>query len=179
MIINKTRPTFCFWLTGLPCSGKTTIAKKLDEKLNALSNVKSINLDGDLLRETLSSDLSFSEKDREEANRRASQLAYILQLNKITSVVSMISPTNHAREEASKLFPEDTFKLIYLSTPLNVCKSRDVKGHYRKAENGQIANFTGLSSEFEIPENYDLKIDTTSHKIDECVDLIMNSFDYY
>jgi adenylyl-sulfate kinase len=148
------------WLTGLPCSGKTTIAKELDM----------YNIDGDEIRKTISSDLGFSEEDRAENMRRVATIA-MKKLHEDNVVVSTISPLESHRKVAKDILL-DQMLLVYISTPLEECEKRDVKGMYKLAREGQFPFFTGIGSPYEPPKDADLIIDTTLKTIVECVELI-------
>jgi adenylyl-sulfate kinase len=162
----------CIWFTGLPCSGKTTIANHLQTKLIAES-IPSLVLDGDILRSSINSDLGFDIKSRNEAMRRVAYLSQLLCSQGITTIVSVISPLAQHRVFAKKLFKnEGRFFEVYLSTDITECQKRDTKGMYKKARDNEIKEFTGISSSYEVPENPFLMIDTKDLSISECVDLI-------
>jgi len=161
----------CIWFTGLPCSGKTTIASGLQERLYN-NKIKTIVLDGDSLRSSVNSDLGFDEKSRNESIRRVASIAHLLYSQNITVIVSTISPLRKHRDFARQLFCKDIFFEIYLSTSLDVCEKRDIKGMYRKARNKEIHNFTGIGSKYEIPKNSFLELDTAKFSIDQSIDII-------
>jgi adenylyl-sulfate kinase len=163
----------CIWLYGLSGAGKTTIANALKVKLQSL-NVNVFILDGDIVRTGLCSDLGFSEIDRHENLRRISHLAKILVDADVFTIVSVISPYEKDRIFVKSLFNKNDLLLTYLSTPLEECERRDVKGLYKKARNGQIQNFTGISSPFETSSINDLSIDTSELSISESVDILLN-----
>tara|TARA_B100001248_G_scaffold257595_1_gene240414 strand:- start:1860 stop:2390 length:531 start_codon:yes stop_codon:yes gene_type:complete len=168
---NKSK---CIWLTGLPCSGKTTIANELNTKLKD-KNIVSVILDGDELRSTINSDLSFDVDSRNEAMRRVAHLACLLCSQNITVIVSVISPLKKHRQFAKSLFTSvSEFYEIYLSTELKYCEKRDVKGMYKKARENIIKDFTGIGSKFESPEKPFLSLDTERLRISDCVELIMD-----
>jgi adenylyl-sulfate kinase len=148
------------WFTGLSGSGKTTLGMKLVKYLRSL-NYAVIYLDGDEMREGLSSDLSFTDAGREENIRRVAELSKLLikQMNFV--VVSTISPNDKLRNLAKEIIGKKLFHLIYLSTPINTCIKRDPKGYYLKASQGKILNFTGISSIYKAPKACDLEIDTS------------------
>ncbi|MGZ3883493.1 MAG: adenylyl-sulfate kinase [Bacteroidia bacterium] len=146
------------WMTGLSGAGKSTIAYALEKKLQQEGVLCEV-LDGDTLRQGLNADLGFSETDRLENIRRTAELAKILCLNKFVVICSLITPTNEIRELARKIIAEQ-FKLIHISTPIGTCRNRDVKGLYKKADSGEIKNFTGINSPFEYPDHADLAINT-------------------
>ena len=156
------------WLTGLSGSGKTTIANELIKLLP-----RTVLLDGDVLRDGINRDLGFSVEDRNENIRRVSHIAQILFSAGVNVVVSFISPIKSARAFARSLIPSGSFYEVYLSTTLDECKKRDVKGLYKKAEAGVIKEFTGISSPYERPERPEIEIDTEGVPLKYCVDIII------
>ncbi len=161
------------WFTGLSGAGKTSLAKKLSAYLNA-SKQPSLYLDGDEIRGGLSSDLDFSEHGRTENNRRVAEMALLLLEQVEFVIVATISPTHHQRDLAKKIIGQDHFKLVYLSTPLNECIKRDPKGHYAKAKEGQLKTFTGISAPFDVPQHFDLELDTSLLNEEICIKMIRN-----
>jgi len=145
---------YTIWLTGLPSSGKTTIAKEL------LKSIDAVHLDGDVVRKSLTKDLGFSNMDRTENIRRVSSVCKLFNDEGINVIASFVSPTNKMREMARKNIEPNKFILIYVHCLLNVCIKRDPKGLYRKALCGEIRNFTGISAPYEIPENPTLTVET-------------------
>ena len=160
-------------MTGLPCSGKTTIARKLQEVYPKLAL-----LDGDELREWLSPK-DFSRDGRNEHNRRVAHLAKLLLKHDVSVLVSLISPFNENREDARKIIGDSKFIEIYIKCSLSVCEKRDVKGMYKKARLNEISNFTGVNDDYDIPDNPDLIIDTENNSLNECVDQIAEYLDDY
>jgi adenylylsulfate kinase len=159
------------WITGLPASGKSTIANLLKnycQKYNLPVDI----LDGDEIRKTLSKDLGFSPEDRKEHNRRVIIVAKLLSKNNIITLVPLISPYRETREMARKEIPN--FIEVYVKASLEECIRRDPKGLYRKAKDGQIQNLTGLQSPYEEPLNPELVIDTEKHSKEECLDIILS-----
>jgi adenylyl-sulfate kinase len=162
----------CIWLTGLPCSGKTTIANNLQTKLSS-RGIPSLNLDGDILRSSINSDLGFDVDSRNEAMRRVAYLSKLICSQEITAIVSVISPLKQHRTFAKELFKNNNnFFEIYLSTDIYECEKRDVKGMYKKARYNIIKDFTGISSEYEVPEDPFLIMDTKSLSIHESIEII-------
>lgn len=152
------------WFTGLPCSGKTTLAIAADRELSA-SGLRVVRLDGDDLRRGINSDLGFSAADRRENVRRTAEIARLISQNGVVCIVALVSPYQADREQARSIIGADRYFEIYLSASLPVCESRDVKGMYKKARAGEIPNFTGLTDPYEPPKNPDLAIDTGSVSI--------------
>jgi len=157
---------FVLWMTGLPCSGKTTIAKRLQE-LNPTFAV----LDGDELREWLSPK-DFSRDARNEHNRRVAHLAKLLLKHNVSVLVSLISPFKENREDARKVIGDNKFIEVYIKCSPSVCEERDVKGMYKKARLNEIKNFTGVNDDYEIPDKPDLTVNTETNSLDECMDQI-------
>lgn len=161
------------WFTGLSGSGKTTLGKKLFQDLRDIGK-SVILLDGDELRSGMSKDLSFTQKDRTENIRRVAELAKLL-LNQVDYViVSTISPEESHRDVAKEIIGKEFFKLIYLSTPLHICIKRDPKGHYSKAHQGLIKKFTGISSRYDAPKNFNLEINTAIDNLETSLKKILS-----
>ena len=149
------------WLTGLPCSGKTTLGSGLEKALlDEGFHVKL--LDGDVTRKGLCSDLGFSARDREENIRRVAEISKLFVDSGIITINAFITPTERLRELAREIIGSDNLVSIYVNAPVEVCEARDVKGMYRKARSGEILDFTGVSAPFEIPLSPDYRIDTAS-----------------
>lgn len=162
------------WLTGLSGAGKSTIASHLAAKLLE-RDIYVIILDGDNIRKGLCKDLGFTQEDRSENIRRVAEVCKLFSSINVTVVSSFISPTNECRNMAKEIIGEQ-FKEIFVSCPLEVCEERDVKGLYKKARAGEIPNFTGISSKFDVPENPDIIVDTNLYNVDECVDEIIKEY---
>jgi adenylylsulfate kinase len=161
---------FCIWLTGLPSAGKTTIAKALTPKLHAMGwNVEL--LDGDEIRTGLSADLGFDRAARETHASRVTYVAKVLARNGIISIVALISPYRTSRAKARK--EVGRFVEVYVTTPLDVCEERDVKGLYKKARAGQIKDMTGVDDPYEPPERPEIVVDTVGHSPDQSADFIL------
>ena len=164
--------SFLIWFTGLSGSGKSTIANALEKELHKM-NIRTYLLDGDNVRKGLNSDLSFSPADRRENIRRIAEVSSLMIDGGLVVLSAFISPYKNDREFVKNTVKDENFIQIYVDTPLAVCKTRDPKGFYIKAEKGLIKNFTGISAPYETPENPDLKIDTTTTGIAEAVKLII------
>ena len=160
--------SFVIWMTGLPCSGKTTILRKMQEKVPSLAM-----LDGDELREWLSPK-DFSKEGRDEHNKKVAHLAKLLLKHNVPVGVSLVSPYVENRENARKIVDSDKFSEVYVKCSLDQCEERDVKGMYKKARAGEIKNFTGLDDPYEVPENPDFVVDTEKESLDESVDKILD-----
>ena len=159
------------WLTGIPGSGKTTLAleiKKHYEKNGLPVDI----LDGDEIRKTLSKDLGFSPEERKEHNRRVICVAQILAKNGVTTIVPLISPYRETRANARKEIP--TFFEVWVKASVDECIKRDPKGLYKKALEGEIKNLTGLQAPYEEPENPELIIDTEKLSVEESVRAIIS-----
>jgi bifunctional enzyme CysN/CysC len=155
-----------YWFTGLSGAGKTTIARSFERYLIE-HNIPVYVIDGDVIREGLSSDLKFSEQDRAENVRRVAEVAKILNQVGILVITSLISPLSKDRLNAKKIIGEQSYIEVYINTPLEVCQKRDVKGLYRKALLGHVKDFTGISSAYDKPTNPDLLLDTSLNAIED------------
>lgn len=164
------KPTL-IWFTGLSASGKSTIADRLAHKLHQL-NFHTYNLDGDTLRFGLNKDLGFSDEARSENLRRAAEVSKIMMDAGLIVLSAFITPFAKDREMIRNIVGEKYYIEIYVSTPLEECERRDVKGLYARARRGEIKQFTGIDSAYEIPEKSDLVIDTVKLSPDEAADLI-------
>ncbi len=161
------------WLTGLSGAGKTTIANALNEKLISKNYFTQL-LDGDDLRKGINSNLGFSETDRHENIRRATEIAKLFVNSGIITICSFISPTNQIRKSTKEIIGADDYFEIYVNTPLHVCEERDVKGMYKKARLGELKNFTGIDSVYEVPTDAYMEVNTENLTVAESVDLILN-----
>jgi len=159
------------WMTGLSGSGKSTIAHRLERAL-LLSDHRVTVLDGDTLRHGLNRDLGFSDEARRENLRRAGEVAKILMDSGLIVIASFISPFAAERQMVRELFADGFFE-VYVEASLAVCETRDPKGLYRRARAGQIPSFTGLTSPYEPPERPDLRLDTTTAGVDQCVQTLL------
>jgi len=146
------------WLTGLSGAGKSTIARAAAAEL-ASGGTPAYVLDGDELRAGLSADLGFSLEDRAEQVRRAGHVARILGDAGVVALAALISPTRAERETVRAMHPEGRFIEVHVATALEVCEDRDVKGLYAKARAGEITEFTGIDSPYEVPEAPELVLD--------------------
>lgn len=156
------------WFTGLSGSGKSSISDALENILFE-KGFSTCSLDGDNIRFGLCKGLGFSLDERTENIRRTAEVANLMLDAGLIVLVSLISPLKSQRELAREILGKENFIEVYVSTPVEECEKRDVKGLYKKAKNGEIKNFTGISSVYESPENPDIKIDTTDLSIDQSV----------
>ncbi len=156
------------WLTGLSGSGKSTIACGLEKKLHEQGYLTQL-LDGDNVRTGINNNLSFTNEDRVENIRRIAEVSKLFLECGIITINSFVSPSRFIRNKAKQIIGDDDFIEVYVSVPLEVAESRDVKGLYKKARKGEIANFTGIDSPFEAPESPDLIIETDNLTIDESI----------
>ncbi len=162
------------WLTGLSGSGKSSIAKVLEERLITEGHVAYI-LDGDNVRSGLNRDLGFSATDRSENIRRISEVARLFNDAGLILITSFISPYIEDREQARTVIGDEAFFEVFVDAPLAVCEERDPKGLYKKARSGQIASFTGISAPYEAPESPALILNTAEFSIEECVDQLLSA----
>lgn len=156
------------WFTGLSGAGKSTIANALEAWLYDHGH-SSYLLDGDNVRHGLNRDLGFSDRDREENIRRIGEVAKLFADAGLIALTAFISPFRRDRDLVRALMPAGEFIEIHVATSLAVCESRDPKGLYRKARHGQIANFTGIDSPYEMPESPELIIDTAECSLEAAV----------
>ncbi|MDO8390515.1 MAG: sulfate adenylyltransferase subunit CysN [Actinomycetota bacterium] len=165
------RPTVV-WFTGLSGAGKSAIANVVERKLHA-SGRHTYLLDGDNVRHGLNMDLGFTDADRVENIRRVAEVSKLMADAGLIVLVSFISPFRSERQLARDLMGEQEFVEVFVDTPLAVAEQRDVKGLYRKARAGQLANFTGIDSPYEPPEHPEVRIDTTRLSAEEAADRII------
>lgn len=161
---------FTVWFTGLSGSGKTTIAKLVGEELRALG-LKVEHLDGDQVRKHLCKDLGYTKEDRDKNIERIAYVASLLTRNGVVTLVSVISPYRDARRLARKTIGR--FVEVYTRCPLEVCAKRDPKGLYKKAFNGEIHSFTGVSDPYEEPENAELVVDTDKITPEKAAEMVI------
>ena len=165
------------WFTGLSGSGKTTLANELEKRLVAMGK-HTMLLDGDNVRLGLNKNLGFSEKDRIENIRRVAEVAKLMNEAGLIVLVAFISPFVRDRENARDIIGEN-FVEVYVNTSLEVCEERDVKGLYQKARNGEIPNFTGISSPYEAPADPEFTVDTSQTRLQDSVEEILGLLQKY
>ncbi len=160
------------WFTGLSGSGKSTLAIEVERELHNRGFLCRI-LDGDNIRMGINSNLKFSEEDRIENIRRIAEISKLFIDTGVITIAAFVSPTNNLRTLAAEIIGNDEFLEIFVSTPIDVCELRDVKGLYKKARRGEIEDFTGVNAPFEIPSNPYITINTSHNSIGESVDLLL------
>jgi len=164
--------SFIIWMTGLPCSGKTTLAKKLSEHISNLAI-----LDGDEMRELLSPNEDFSRNGIIGHNKKVANIAKLLLDHNVPVCVSKISPFVENREDARKVLANYNFLEVYVKCSIDSCEKRDVRGMYKKARNGEISNFIGIHVTYEPPIKPALIIDTENSTVDQTVQKILDYLD--
>lgn len=174
---QKSQKPITLWFTGLSGSGKSTLANAVEKKLFAMGK-HTMLLDGDNIRHGLNKNLGFKEADRIENIRRIAEVAKLMNDAGLIVLTSFISPYEKDRDNARQIIG-DSYIEIYVSTPLEECEKRDVKGLYAKARKGEIPNFTGISAPYEAPKNPEITIDTTDSAIEEAVDVILKRLEQY
>ena len=161
------------WFTGLSGAGKSTLAHCVEESLHQ-RGCRTFVLDGDNIRHGLCGDLGFSIEDRAENIRRIAEVAKLMMEAGVITLTAFISPFRAEREKARKIFPHGDFLEIYCKCPLEVCERRDVKGLYKKAREGVVKNFTGISSPYEEPVNPELVVNTADASLEECTERVLD-----
>ena len=161
--------SFVIWMTGLPCSGKTTISKKLSEQIFNLAI-----LDGDEMRELLSPNEDFSRNGIISHNKKVVNIAKLLLEHNVPVCVSKISPFAENREHARKVLSNHSFLEVYVKCSIDSCEKRDVRGMYKKARNDEINNFIGIHVNYEPPTSPELIVDTENSTIKNSVQIILD-----
>ena len=162
------------WFTGLSGSGRSTLAITLEGAVYKEGILCRI-LDGDNIRSGINNNLGFSEADRTENIRRIAEVSKLFVDCGIVTIAAFISPTHAIRRMASEIIGEDDFLEVYVSTPIEECERRDVKGLYAKARRGEIKEFTGISSPFEAPEHPFISIDTSRQSLADSVKVLLEA----
>lgn len=160
------------WFTGLSGSGKSTVAIALERELHKRGKLCRI-LDGDNIRTGINAGLTFSPEDRKENIRRIAEVGKLFVDTGIITIAAFVSPTNELRDLARGIIGEEDFKEIFISTPIEECERRDVKGLYARARRGEVKEFTGISAPFEAPINPALSLDTSVLSLEESVEKIL------
>lgn len=156
------------WFTGLSGSGKSTVAMGVERELHAQGILCRI-LDGDNVRAGINNNLGFSAEDRIENIRRIAEIGKLFVQTGVVTLACFVSPTNDIRQMARAIVGEEDFLEVYISTPIEECERRDVKGLYARARKGEVKNFTGISAPFEAPVSPDIAIDTSKIPLEESV----------
>mgnify|MGYP000034053665 CR=1 FL=1 len=162
------------WFTGLSGSGKSTLAVQLEAVLHA-KGYKTYLLDGDNIRAGINKDLSFTDADRIENIRRIGEVANLMLDAGVVVLSAFISPFQADREQVKAIVGSGKYFEVFVDTPLEVCEQRDVKGLYKKARAGEIKNFTGIDSAYEIPVQPDIIIQTHILSVNDSLDLLFSA----
>ena len=160
------------WFTGLSGSGKSTVAMGVERELHARGILCRI-LDGDNIRAGINNNLGFTAEDRMENIRRIAEIGKLFVQTGIVTLACFVSPTEDVRTLARTIIGEDDFKEVFISTPIEECERRDVKGLYARARRGEVKNFTGISAPFEAPKNPALTVDTSKLTLEESVKMVV------
>ena len=161
------------WFTGLPSSGKSTIAGEVEHQLNA-KGMRTYLLDGDNVRHGLNNNLGFSPQDREENIRRIGEVAKLFVDAGMITFVAFISPYRKDRERARNILEDGEFVEVYVKCPVDICEQRDPKGQYQKAKKGEIKEFTGISAPYEEPLDPEIVLETDRFAVEESVKKIID-----
>jgi adenylylsulfate kinase len=161
------------WFTGLSGSGKSTLAVQLEAELHAL-HFKTYLLDGDNIRSGLNKDLSFTEEGRVENIRRIGEVSKLMLDAGLVVLSAFISPFEADREQVKQIVGAENYLEVFVNAPLEVCEQRDVKGLYKKARAGEVKNFTGIDSPYEIPSRPDVVLNTHQSSIEESLALLLD-----
>lgn len=164
------------WFTGLPSSGKSTLANAVEKKLFEQDHLSFV-LDGDNIRHGLNKNLGFSPEDREENIRRIGEVAKLFSDAGLIAMTSFISPYRKDRDKARELMKDGEFIEVFVKVPLDVAEQRDPKGLYKKARAGEIKEFTGISAPYEEPVNPEIVMDTSKLDVTQCRDIIINKLE--
>lgn len=162
------------WFTGLSGSGKSTLAHAVEERLH-LQGKRTYVFDGDNVRHGLCGDLSFSMEDRRENLRRIAEMTSLFLDSGVIALTAFISPLAEDRARIREIIGPDDFIEVYCNCSLEICEQRDVKGLYKKARDGEITNYTGISSPYEPPANPDINLDTGTQPLMECVNVVVDA----
>jgi len=165
---------FTLWFTGLPCSGKTTLADAVAKDLKA-KGMKVERLDGDIVRKSLTRDLGFSKEDRAKNIERVTFVAKLLTRNGVAVLCTFVSPYNYIRAKSREEIGE--YILVYVKCSVEECEKRDIKGMYAKAKAGEITGFTGVDDPFEEPENPEIIVETDKQTLEESKEIVLNWLD--
>ncbi|MBW4933794.1 adenylyl-sulfate kinase [Marinobacter sp. F4206] len=170
---TKNQKPCLLWFTGLSGSGKSTIANALDVTLHS-RGYHTFLLDGDNVRHGLCKDLGFSDEDRVENIRRIGEVSKLFADAGLIVLSAFISPFTSDRRMVRNLFPAGEFIEVFMDTPMETCEGRDPKGLYQKARSGEIKHFTGIDSPYEVPEQPEIRLDTSIMSVDQCTDRLIS-----
>ncbi len=170
---QKKQKPCVLWFTGLSGSGKSTVAGAVEQALFEIGSHTYL-LDGDNVRMGLCKGLTFSDDDRKENIRRIGEVAKLMADAGLIVLTAFISPHREDREQVRLLLPETEFIEVFVDTPLAICEKRDPKGLYKKARAGEIKNFTGIDSVYEVPESAEIRVENGEQPLSEAVDIIVN-----
>jgi len=173
---QKQQEPLVIWFTGLSASGKSTIAGALEQILTR-QGYHTYLLDGDNVRHGLCKDLGFSDADRKENIRRVGEVAKLAADAGLIVLAAFISPFRSDRRIVRDIMPANQFVEVFVDTPINVCKQRDPKGLYEKAERGEIKQFTGIDSPYEVPESPEVYLDSANMSVAESVNRMLEYLD--
>jgi len=168
----KKHQGFTVWFTGIPCCGKTTIADQVAIVLKKKDYTVE-RLDGDVVRQGLTSNLGFSKKDRDENIRRVTFVAKMLTRNNVIVLATFVSPYREQRRNARKEI--ERFVEVYVRCPVEICMKRDVKGMYQRALEGKIKHFTGVDDPYEEPEQPELIVDTDKETVEDSINKVLDT----
>ncbi len=168
---KKDEKGFVLWFTGLPCSGKTTVANRVADNLKE-KGLKIEHLDGDIVREFLTSDLGFSKEDRDENIKRIMFVSKLLSRNGVGVITTFVSPYKKTRAKVRE--KTTNFIEVFVDCPPSECEKRDIKGMYKLARQGKIENFTGVSDPYEKPDTPEITIYTYKESVEESVNKILS-----
>ena len=163
---------FVLWFTGFSGAGKSALAEAINTILKQ-HYIETRIIDGDVVRQSLCADLSFSDEDRTENIRRVSELAKSLFDSGVVVLAALISPKHHHRQQVRSQFKAGQFIEVYVDTAFDVCESRDIKGLYKKARRGELLNFTGIDSSYEAPSTPEIHLKTENQTIEACTNQII------
>jgi bifunctional enzyme CysN/CysC len=175
---QKTQKARTIWFTGLSGAGKSALANELEKRL-FIEGKHTMSLDGDNIRLGLNQNLSFAEEDRIENIRRIAEVSKLMNDAGLIVLCSFVSPYERDRENARVIIGEENFIEVYVSTSLEECEKRDVKGLYKKAREGKIQNFTGITSPYEVPLNPNITIDTGDVTVEQACDTLLSLVEKY
>jgi len=165
---------FTLWFTGLPCSGKSTLADAVAEDLKAIG-MKVERLDGDIVRKSLTRDLGFSKEDRQMNIERVTFVAKLLTRNGVAVLCTFVSPYNAIRRKSREEIGE--YILVDVKATIETCAERDVKGMWAKAKAGEIEGFTGYDDPYEEPDNAQIIVDTDKETVEESKAIVLDWLD--